>query len=119
MCFGARGDQRHNSRDAQFRTFFYRPFHAIELEDGNGHSDGQWRGSGDCISQFKLDPILRNCGNSTQVNIPIHRYFEFLTNLRAQNLSKMPGMIAEEKSVPSGDFVSDPASASHKVASGE
>src|ERR1700756_1051832 len=108
-------DQRDDTSRAQFRTFFDRPFHAIELKNGERERKTKRGAGGNFFSEFKFDTLVRNRRDAGAAYDTFSRNIEFLPNAGTENAGQMVGVLADEKASVAGYFIGDPATAGHKL----
>ena len=110
---GAAGDYGHDSRDSQFGAFLDRPFHAVELENGEQESDAGYGDHRNFFPEFELNSgVLDACDASAPHN-GTGGDIEFLSYAGTQDADQMIGMIAGEGGVVAREFVGDPAASRH------
>ena len=115
VSVGAMRDQGDDTSGAKLRTFFDRPFQAIELENGESESKLKRRAGGDLLSQFEFDTLVGNCRKARTSHDTFGRHMEFLPDSGAENASQMMGVAAEDKGSFAVYLVGDPAAAGHEM----
>ncbi len=68
----------------------------------------------DDITQFKLDAIWEDSGDSSNTDFAIGSDLKLLPDLAAKDLGKMAGVATDQGGPASGDFVRDPATTGHE-----
>src|SRR5262249_15164238 len=104
-------------RRAQLGALFYRPFHAIEFEDGE--SDRYLSGSrgGDLFPQFEFNLVGCDGDNSSPANFSTRGDVEFLADTGPKHAGEVLRMSAGQEGAIASDFVGDPATAGHRAES--
>jgi hypothetical protein len=113
MSFSAPRNQGNNLRDPQFGALLDRPFHAIELEDGQQQRDIGGRRGLYLFPKFEFDAPFRELGNTATSHHPRSHNVEFLSHPGPQNANEVIGVIAGQKGVIIGNFVGNPSAAGH------
>ena len=113
MRLGALRNDRHDSGSAQLHTLLDGPFHAIKLEDGEKQSQAEVRGSGNNFAQFEFDPAIGDADDAAAADVFTGCDIKFLPDAGAKHVRQMVGVGAYQSSAAAGDFVGDPAAASH------
>src|ERR1700730_7194988 len=113
MGLGSLGNHRNDDGSAQLRTFFNGPLHAIELEDRDQESQAWSGGGGNDFAQVKFDPALGDIRNMPAADIFTRANIEFLPNATAQHACEMVGVRTNQRGAIAGNFVGEPAAASH------
>src|SRR5450755_3958417 len=113
------GDDGKNSSDPNFRALLDRPLQAVELENGEDQRD--LRSAGLALSsrlrcfrvEREFDPIMGNRRDRSATNVFSGCDVKLLPNLRPQHASEMRGMLTNQNSGVSVNFVGDPAASCH------
>jgi hypothetical protein len=113
VSIGAARDDGDDPRDPEFRAFLDRPLHAVEFEDGEKQGDLEQGGSCDFFSQVKLDSIFGYGGDAAAANPVAGGDVKVLSDPRSKDADQVIGMLSDESSAVSGDFVGNPAAARH------
>jgi hypothetical protein len=113
MRVRAAGNHGDYSGHPEFRAFLNRPFHAIELEDGENEGYAGLRSCGNNLAELKLHPVTGDAYDPTAADAVSGRDVEFLPDSSAKHLRKVLGMRSDQSSAIAGNFVGDPAAACH------
>jgi hypothetical protein len=84
MSFGSSRNYWDNASRTQFRAFFNRPLHAIELENGERHRYLNCKRHRNGVAEFKFNSVLRNGRNTAAANFASRRDVEFLADAGAK-----------------------------------
>ena len=113
MGIGATRDQRNNSCNAEFSAFFNRPFHTIELEDGEDEREVRESRDRHFLAKCELDSALLDFCDASAAHDGTGSNIEFLSNSGAENASQMVGVFAGKSGAVVREFVGDPSASGH------
>ncbi len=85
MSFGSSRDHRDDASRSQFRAFFNRPLHAIELENGESDRHLNCKRNRNGVAEFKFNSVLRNRRNTAAANFVSRGDVEFLADAGAKH----------------------------------
>ncbi len=87
-------NHRNNPPNTNLRTLLNRPLQAIELEDGQRHSNFRKRFDLDQTTQRKLNPPIRNRSNRPPPHFTARGNIKLLPNLSPKHAHQMTSMLA-------------------------
>ena len=99
VSVGATGDYGNDSRDSQFGAFLDRPFHAVELEDGEQEGDGGYGGDVHFFPEFEFDSAILEVRDASAPHCSTGGDIEFLSYAGAQDADEMISVFSGEGGV--------------------
>ena len=111
------GDDGDNSSHSEFRAFFNRPFHAVELEDRQQQRelDCSWS-CRNLLAEFKIDKAISYRDHYTSADHSVGDNIELLPDACAEDANQVAGVSAGEGSSVARDLISDPSATGHASA---